>query len=461
MLEKQVLSLYLRGNLQLGKTVFTPAVFSRTIGSVQTNWSSKQLQWTQNIALSSMKPYFQGSKWSTRRYATETKSPETQVKSPPESKEAVGKHVENTPAKPSKKSLWQRFKGGVIHFWDGTKLLGAEITISSKLVYKMAVGYELTRRESRQLTRTVKDMGRLLPFSMFVIIPFAELLLPVAIKFFPNLLPSTYEDPKDKQAKKERLRKTRSEVSNFLRKTMKAGKFSISDETRESKEFKDFFHKVRYSKEKPTREELINVCKFFHDDITLDNLSRAQLVAMCRYMNLGAFGTEPMLRYNLRSRMRQICKDDRAIYIEGITSLSVPELLNACNSRGIRTHGQSTASLREELSVWLDMRLVHGIPSAILMLSNAFSYGFAEDTFESRWDALMDTLASLPDELYHETVVDMPSQDVSNKQRLEVLREQEELIEEEAEHETSNPADAKRRAADDKADTIVPPKSEK
>jgi hypothetical protein len=32
------------------------------------------------------------------------------------------------------------------------------------------------------------------PFSVFIIVPFMELLLPVALKLFPNMLPSTFED---------------------------------------------------------------------------------------------------------------------------------------------------------------------------------------------------------------------------------------------------------------------------
>lgn len=37
------------------------------------------------------------------------------------------------------------------------------------------------------------DLFRLVPFLVFVIIPFMELLLPVAVKLFPNMLPSTFE----------------------------------------------------------------------------------------------------------------------------------------------------------------------------------------------------------------------------------------------------------------------------
>ncbi|WBW73674.1 mitochondrial inner membrane protein involved in translation Mdm28 [Schizosaccharomyces osmophilus] len=399
----------------------------RTYGYLPVRSTSKT---TLSLSDSKLKSAYFGMKYGfPMRYSSQTPQ-ESQKQDVAESPKP-----EQKPVAPVKKaSIWQRLKGGVLHFWDGTRLLGVEIKISSKLVYKMAVGYEMTRRESRQLTRTLKDIGRLVPFSMFVIVPFAELLLPIAVKLFPNLLPSTFEDPKDKQAKKEKLRKVRSDVSGVLRDTIKSGKFTFSDETSKSKEFRDFFLKVRTSGQSPSRQELINVCQYFKDDITLDNLSRAQLIALCRYMNLNAFGTDPLLRYNIRSRMRQIRRDDRAIYIEGINSLSVPELFNACNSRGIRSQGLSPAKLKDEMSVWLEMRIKHGIPSVILMLSNAFSYGYHEGTYESRWDALQDTLASIPDELYHETVVDMPSEEISNKQRLEILREQEELIEEEAEN---------------------------
>ena len=44
-----------------------------------------------------------------------------------------------------------------------------------------------------QLVRTVGDLFRVLPFSVFIIIPFMELLLPVFIKLFPNMLPSTFQ----------------------------------------------------------------------------------------------------------------------------------------------------------------------------------------------------------------------------------------------------------------------------
>ena len=75
----------------------------------------------------------------------------------------------------------------------GFKLFGFELRVASGLVWKKLKGGHLSRRERRQLTRTSADLIRVIPFSLFIIIPFAEALLPLAIRLFPNLLPSTFE----------------------------------------------------------------------------------------------------------------------------------------------------------------------------------------------------------------------------------------------------------------------------
>lgn len=95
-----------------------------------------------------------------------------------------------------------------------------------------------------QLKRTVEDLGRLIPFSVFLIVPFAELLLPVALKLFPNLLPSTYEGQTAKDAKAKSLRSTRKEVSTFLRQTLKETGLPVSAGLAKKDEFSEFFRKV-------------------------------------------------------------------------------------------------------------------------------------------------------------------------------------------------------------------------
>lgn len=80
------------------------------------------------------------------------------------------------------------------HYWLGCKLLWADVRISSRLLLKLAGGKSLSRRERQQLTRTTADIFRLVPFAVFIIVPFMEFLLPVFLKLFPNMLPSTFQD---------------------------------------------------------------------------------------------------------------------------------------------------------------------------------------------------------------------------------------------------------------------------
>lgn len=289
-----------------------------------------------------------------------------------------------------------------------------------------------------------------------MIVPFAELLLPVALKLFPNMLPSTYEGQKSREAKATSLRGTRKEVSSFLRQTLQETGLPVSAANAQKEEFTEFFRKVctahfilsfegshtnqlsqiRTTGESPTKADVIRVCKIFKDDLTLDNLSRPQLVGICRYMSLTTFGTDTMLRYQIRHRMRQIKRDDRAISFEGVESLSVPELQTACASRGLRTHGVSPGRLRDDLGLWLELRLKYGVPSTLLVLSNAFMYTQGKDVeFDSQIDALQAVLSSIPEELFHEIELEVHTAEgaATNKQRLEVLREQQELIEDENE----------------------------
>ena len=275
-----------------------------------------------------------------------------------------------------------------------------------------------------------------MPFSVFIIVPFAELLLPIALRLFPNLLPSTYEGQKSKDAKDSSLRNTRKEVSSFLRDTLRETGIPVSPQNAQSTDFIEFFRKVRATGESPTPADVIKVCKIFKDDLTLDNLSRPQLVGMARYMNLNTFGTDMLFRYQIRHSMRQIKRDDRAISFEGVDSLSVTELQTACASRGLRTHGVSPGRLRDELQMWLDLRLKYGVPSTLLVLSNAFMYTQGKDSeIASQIDALQAVLSSIPEELFHEIELEVHNAEgaATNRQRLEVLKEQQELIEEENE----------------------------
>ncbi|CAI5757661.1 unnamed protein product [Candida verbasci] len=359
------------------------------------------------------------------------KGPNTESNTDPNSNTTITA-VEKVKEEP-KKSIWEKIKHEANHYWNGTKLLGYEVKVSTKLLVKLMAGYGLSRRESNQLQRTIVDVVRLVPFAMFVIIPFAELLLPVALKIFPNLLPSTYESKTDKQKKKAKLKKTRNAASEYIKKTMEQSGLKLSKKITDSEKegFVQFFHCISMGKN-PTREQLIKVARLFKNDQVLDNLSRHQLVAMCKYMSLRPFGTDSILRYQIRHRLLTIIKDDKAIDYEGVDSLSIPELQMACSQRGIKTSDVSPARLRDDLETWLDLRLRQKIPSTLLILSSAYTYGDKDHTLETYYDALLAVLSSIPDEVYNVAKLELSD---DSKLKLNILKEQDEMIEEENERE--------------------------
>lgn len=351
-----------------------------------------------------------------------------QAPQPPQTPLPVKKDEENKP------SLWSRVKHEAQHYWDGTKLLGLEIKIALRLVMKMSAGYELSRREMIQLKRTTQDLIRLVPFSAFVLVPFAELLLPIALKLFPNLLPSTYESKKDKMTKLENLRKTRSVMSEIIKENKSHFKpTNITDE--QKLVFNNFYKHVRETGEPESREQLIQVARLFTDDTVLDNLTRSHLVAIAKYINLQPFGTDVMLRYRIRYKMLELKKDDLAIYYEGVESLDPVELRTACASRGIRNLNVEESVLRENLKIWLNMKLKDKIPSTLLILATAYTYGDIGSK-KTLYDALCDVLSGIPDELYHEVKVNIVEENsATNKSKMAQLKEQVEIMKEEEQQE--------------------------
>ncbi|KAG0297770.1 hypothetical protein BGZ96_004961 [Linnemannia gamsii] len=239
------------------------------------------------------------------------------------------------------------------------------------------------------------------------------------------MLPSTFEDRFAEEEKKRKLLKMRLEMAKFLQETIiqqhpntaslttTTATNNHNDNTTATaagraeaiKEFGECFRKVRSTNADelpPTTSEMIRVARLFGDELTIDNLNRPQLLSMCRYMNLNAFGTDNFLRYQIRTSMRSIHKDDKLIMTEGVGSLTEPELHAACQSRGINTTDVSSNRLCTELAQWLELHLTYSIPATILILSRTFSYS---DSYipDRPGKVLQATLSSLPNSLLHET----------------------------------------------------------
>lgn len=283
------------------------------------------------------------------------------------------------------------------HYWNGTKLLVADVRTARSLVGKTLDGNALTRRERKQLLRTVSDLFRLVPFSMFVLIPFMEFALPFALRLFPNMLPSTFQDSLKAEESMKRELKSRIAMAQFFQETMETlaqeqkkkavrrrqeleeagaeamdgAELQIHKQEDSAASMLEFLTKARNGEMIPP-DIIIRYANYFQDDLTLDNMPRMQLINMCRYMSIPPYGSDSFLRFQLRHRIRSLKEDDQRILWEGIESLTKMELREAVQERGMRSTGLSKDAYKRALQQWLDLSVNKNVPIALLIMSRTF-----------------------------------------------------------------------------------------
>jgi len=332
-----------------------------------------------------------------------------------------------------KRSLSKRIWDELVHYYHGFRLLFIDIKISSKYVWRILKGGELLRREHRQLVRTVADLFRLVPFSVFIIVPFMELLLPVFIRFFPGLLPSTFQTDKDQEKKVKNQLKIKLDMAKFLQNTLDEMALQAKGESHshKAKEFAQFFEKVRKSGEQASNEDIMKYSKLFEDEITLDSLSRPQLTALCRLLELQPIGPNYLLRFQLRMKLRTLRADDQSIQNEGLLNLTVSELQQACRARGMRALGVPEDRLRYQLQQWLELSLNERIPPSLLLLSRAL---YLPENITTT-DQLKATIQTLPEELGTEARYRIGESEgkIDNRTKIELIKKEEAAINKEHE----------------------------
>lgn len=353
------------------------------------------------------------------------------------------------------RETWKSIKEVAAHYWMGSKLLWSEIKLAYQIVIKVLKGEDMSRRERIQLLRTTTDLFRLIPFSLFIIIPFMELFLPLALKFFPNMLPSTFEDSLKKEKDMKRELQMRLAVANFLQDTMKeiakkkTSSSSKSDNGSESEagasDVLSFIEKSRKG-EAVSNEEVLHIAKLFKDELTLDNIHRPQLVSMCQYMGLQPYGADVFLRFQLRIKLNTIKEDDRRILWEGLDSLNTFELRDACRERGMRSLDLTHFQLKKQLQEWLQLSIQRSIPISLLIMSRAFNIGQEFDTPEETPENLLKrSMSSLDLDIVNEVVISAASTQEDDtpeirKRKLESIEFQKEMMAEEKKEEGSKKA---------------------
>ncbi|XP_062602433.1 mitochondrial proton/calcium exchanger protein-like isoform X2 [Saccostrea cucullata] len=313
-------------------------------------------------------------------------------KSPTDASSKVPKENAKEVGPPAKKSLGTRIMNELKHYYHGFKLLFKEFRMSTRYMIDVVIFRKsLKRREIQQVIRSTFDIFRILPMIVMIVIPFMEFAIPFVIKFFPGLLPSTFQ-PKKTDDMRMKVLKAKIEMTKNMVETIKNHPL-ISKKSETAEDFANFVANVRNKGIQPTTEEIMKFSKFFEDELTLENLNRQQLQAMCRILDLPPMGMDSFLRFSLRMKLKRLKLDDKMIQQEGVDSLTIPELQAANRERGMRALGVSEARLKSQLQQWLDLHLEKNIPSSLLLFSRAL---YLPETLSTE-EQLKESIINLPE----------------------------------------------------------------
>uniref|UniRef100_G1SL58 Leucine zipper and EF-hand containing transmembrane protein 2 n=1 Tax=Oryctolagus cuniculus TaxID=9986 RepID=G1SL58_RABIT len=289
-----------------------------------------------------------------------------QVTSPEPTRETGAK------VKGGKRSYRQIIVDELKYYYNGFYLLWIDTKVATRMVWRLLHGQVLTRRERRRLLRTCADFFRLVPFMVFIIVPFMEFLLPVFLKLFPEMLPSTFESESKKEEKQRKKMAAKLELAKFLQETItemaRRNRAQLGDA---STQLSSYVKQVQTG-HKPSTKEIVRFSKLFEDQLALVHLDRPQLVALCKLLELQTFGTNNLFRFQLLMTLKSIKADDEIIAKEGLGTLSVSELQAACRARGMISLGLTEEQLRQQLAEWLDLHLKENVPPSLLLLSRTF-----------------------------------------------------------------------------------------
>lgn len=244
---------------------------------------------------------------------------------------------------------------GLRHVYHGFRLFFINTRLAWKYSRQLKRGVALTRRERLLLESSTKDLLRLVPFSFFIVVPFAELLLPVALKMFPGLIPSTFESESQWRNRlfsdaMSTLR-ARQRMMDYLSATALA--------TFDKDQQEVIRRSVRGDSIAP--KDIRSVAQYFGRDGPFSVLKVPDNIAVGLGRSVGVYKwyysllptrfSASIMRRAVIRRYHEIREDDRLIRLEGADDMTNDELIKANQNRGMRwTEG--TETLRVQLEWW-------------------------------------------------------------------------------------------------------------
>ena len=80
-------------------------------------------------------------------------------------------------------------KHALVHTWHACKLFWLNTKLAWRTARRIMRGEKVSAIEKNRMRRALADIFLMFPFSTFILIPGAEILIPLYVKMFPNAVP--------------------------------------------------------------------------------------------------------------------------------------------------------------------------------------------------------------------------------------------------------------------------------
>ena len=278
-------------------------------------------------------------------------------------------------------------KSEILKTWKCCKIIYKDGVWLAKKHFRISILDErIDIKERLKMSNTKIDLLKMIPFSFFIIVPGAELTLPLCLYLFPNMIPSTFISKTKAEKSIVHLLDARNIYADalyqyMLKRTSMAGK--------PLEEFNKFLYTSKHSLNKKELLEyhshFAELFKFAHmDDKTLLNVCR--LLTMEPWTGFKVFGrmifdpyykikglitkrkvtelwapdnfvtafiSKYLLLFQLKSHLNRIREDDYLLITEDMTVIDQETIITCCRQRAIETEDSSYQEIMDDITDWV------------------------------------------------------------------------------------------------------------
>lgn len=242
-----------------------------------------------------------------------------------------------------------------------------------------------TIKEIHKMTNTRIDLLKMIPFSFFIIVPGAELTLPLCLYLFPNMIPLTFISKTKEEKNIVHLLDSRTVYADEIHKFMlkRIQELKIDD--------KEFNLLMKTEKRDLSREDLIEFHEIFRKSFNFTQMDSKTLLCVCRLMTmepwtgfkvLGRAFFDPyyklksyltgspaetwspknyfceefsriLILFQLKLYLKKIRDEDYFLLNEDLKAVDRETLIKCCRERAIETEHTTDKKMILDLKDWL------------------------------------------------------------------------------------------------------------